>query len=81
MGKFVFWIVVIFGLLLVLRIVNMAQARKRHEQAQRQAGAAKAAKPGAMVRCARCGVYLPKEDARFGPEGLVCGDPDCGKSR
>jgi uncharacterized protein len=81
LGKLVFWIVVIFGLLLVLRIVNMAQARKRHDEARRRASPDAKSKPQAMVRCARCGVYLPKDEARFGPEGLVCGDPGCRKGR
>ena len=30
---------------------------------------------GAMVRCVDCGVYLPSADAKPGPRGPLCGDP------
>jgi hypothetical protein len=33
------------------------------------------------VRCARCGTFLPRAEAKAGPEGLTCGDPKCTQRR
>ena len=77
MGKIVFWLIVIFAVLLVLRLVNVAQGRSRRgpERAGRQPR-----KQDAMVRCVDCGGYLPSADARPGPRGPLCGDPQCVRS-
>jgi len=65
MGKLLFWIVVIFAALLVIRIVAYkAQAAKRPV-------APPPAKPRfdaadrneSMVRCAHCGIHLPRSEA------------------
>jgi hypothetical protein len=80
MGKVVFWIVVVFAVLLVLRLVNAAKAKRRAEEARRDA--APGGRPAeAMVRCVRCGVFLPRAEAKFGPAGPVCSDPACAKRR
>lgn len=71
MGKFVFWLVVAFAVLLVVRIVGAKQAAKRRQD--RQAGQ----QPEAMIRCVRCGTYVPRSQAKPGPAGLTCGDPAC----
>ncbi len=48
MGKLLFWIVIIIGVLFVARIAGrMAAARA----------------PEAMVRCAHCGIHLPRSEA------------------
>jgi hypothetical protein len=71
MAKIVLWIVIVFAVLFVLRLINA-------EKAKRRAKAARAApKTDAMVRCVRCGVYVPRADAKPGPSGLTCGDPVC----
>ena len=76
MGKIIFWLVVFFGALLVLRLVNVANSRARRRDAPRpRAGA----KNGAMIRCVNCGVYLPSADALPGPRGPLCGDPQCAR--
>jgi hypothetical protein len=72
MGKIIFWLVVIFVVLLVLRLVNVANSRPREG-----AGHPPKAKDTATIRCANCGVYLPRADAIDGPRGPVCGDPQC----
>lgn len=79
MGKVIFWIVVVFGVLLGLRLYNAAAAKRR----AREAGAAKDAGPQAdtMVRCANCGVYLPRADALPAAGGYLCGDPACSPRR
>jgi hypothetical protein len=74
MGKIVFWLVVIFAVLLVLRLVNASQNRTRRGPAR---SGANSRKQDAMVRCSNCGVYLPSADAKLGPNGPLCGDPQC----
>ena len=72
MGKVVFWIIVIFAVLLCLRLYNMSQQKKR---ARKDAEAPKPAE--AMVRCQRCGVYLPRSDALLVDGTLRCRDHNC----
>ena len=74
MGKIIFWLVVFFVGLLVLRLVNVANSRARGDGAARER---KAKRDTATVRCVNCGVYLPKAEAIEGPRGPVCGDPRC----
>jgi hypothetical protein len=78
MGKIVFWLVVFFAVLLVLRLVNAAKARARDP---RRSAGAKAAPPATMVRCVECGVFLPKADARPVPQGFHCGQVNCAQHR
>jgi uncharacterized protein len=76
MGKVIFWIVLVFGVLFGLRLYNAAKARRRADLAQR--GEAPTTPPAeAMVRCARCGVYLPRADAKPVAGGFQCGDAKC----
>lgn len=77
MGKVILWIVVVFAVLVVLRLVNTAKARRRAQGAA--PGKPATAEP--MVRCVRCGVYLPRLDAKPSPQGPICGDPKCLESR
>lgn len=76
MGKVIFWIVVIFGLLLVARLANVAATKHRH-------GSGKSRTPPAspMVRCMHCGVFLPGADATAIAGGHVCSDPACVERR
>jgi len=75
MTKILVWIVVVFVLLFGLRLLNVAKAKRRSGAPDR--GAPPAPPAETMVRCARCGVYLPQKDARPGPTGLTCGEPAC----
>jgi uncharacterized protein len=79
MGKVVFWLVVVFLALLVLRLAGATAAKRRRPRA----GAERQPAPPAetMVRCRNCGVYLPREDAVADQEGFVCGDPACARRR
>jgi hypothetical protein len=70
-SKVIFWIVVVFVILFALRMWNAAKARGRPGP-----GRAAAADPQLMVRCVRCGTFLPKADATA-PEGFRCSDPAC----
>jgi uncharacterized protein len=73
MGKFIFWIVIIFAALLVLRLINLRQQKKKTPK-----GSAAMGRPAeAMVRCAHCGVYLPRSEALLVDGTLRCHDKDC----
>ena len=74
MGKIVFWLIVVFAVLLVLRLLNTAQGRSRRG---RPGAGGQSGKQDAMVRCVDCGVYLPSADAKASPRGPLCGDPQC----
>ena len=78
MTKILLWIAVIFVVLIGLRLLNVAKAR-RASGAHR--GASQTPPAETMIRCARCGVYLPKADATAGPEGLTCGEAGCAQKR
>lgn len=83
MGKIIFWIVVFFVILLVLRLVNLAGARSRKDRAREsdaeQPRRELPAEP--TVRCVDCGTYLPKAEARPTAAGYHCGDPGCPRRR
>lgn len=74
MTKIVAWIVVIFLVLFALRMINLRNARARRDAARKSAGA-KPAEP--MVRCARCGIYLPRAEAKEERGGYVCASGGC----
>jgi hypothetical protein len=75
MGKVIFWLVVVFGVLFVLRLLNAAKLRQRNTAA----GPGNARAPGdmAMIKCVECGVFLPRTDATTASDGYRCGDPAC----
>lgn len=83
MGKIVFWIVVFFVVLLALRLVNVAASRKRNAPPADDPGAGRRRELPAepTVRCATCGTYLPKAEARPAADGYTCGDPACPRRR
>ena len=72
MGKIIFWIVVVFLILFVLRLYNAAKAQKRTAKRKSPRAA-----PQLMVRCVQCGVFLPEPDARATASGYRCQDPAC----
>jgi hypothetical protein len=58
MGKIVFWLVVFFAVLFVLRMINVAKTRARRQRDAAEAGKREATPPSAMVRCVECGVFV-----------------------
>ena len=74
MSKLIFWIIVVFVVLFVLRLVNIAKSR-RSEGERRTTESKKAT--GAMVRCSECGIFLPKAEALATSHGFRCSDPGC----
>lgn len=76
MGKFIFWVVVILGGLFAARLLAR-QAAKQDQPRVPPAAPAKnkaAATPEAMVRCAHCGIHMPRSEAL-----LVNGQTWCSK--
>ena len=72
MGKIIAWLVLSFIVLLVLRLINQRKARR-----QQRAGGGAAVEP--MVRCTRCGVFLPRADAIQRAGEYACPDGQCAK--
>lgn len=73
MGKFLFWAVVIIGVLLVTRLLTHYNANQRNKPAQNKGGPQTLKKPEEMVRCAHCQVYLPQSDALKQEDRFWCG--------
>jgi uncharacterized protein len=79
--KILFWLVVVFAVLFALRLYNANKAKRRGDAA-REAQRKSAAAGDPMVRCARCGVFLPRADATaVATGGYVCSDPSCNARR
>jgi hypothetical protein len=80
MGKIIFWLVVVFVALFVLRLSNAAKlkvrAREHADELRRQAAAGEP-----MVRCNDCGVYLPRAEAVPAGSGFHCPAGSCGQRR
>ena len=70
------WLIVILVVMLALRIANLRKARaRRARETSGRAPAARVAQP--MVRCLRCGVYLPRAEAKSVRGGYACPAGDC----
>ena len=72
MSKIIAWLVLIFIVLLALRLINARKARTRQQQTTNSTAAP-------MVRCDRCGVFLPRSDALAVGAGFTCADGQCSK--
>ena len=79
MAKIIAWLVLIFLVLFALRMIGMRNARAQRKSCQGgNAAKATSAKPGEpMVRCTRCGVYLPRKEAREVSGGYACAAGEC----
>jgi uncharacterized protein len=84
LGKFIFWIVVFFLALLALRMLSLHKAKRDAREAREERDEAdkknnRDTRPASdtMVRCANCGIYLPKANAVLGKSGATCGNLRC----
>ncbi|MCS6996332.1 MAG: hypothetical protein NZ533_05150 [Casimicrobiaceae bacterium] len=83
MGKFIFWIVVIFVLLFALRLASLAAQRKQRrgppppESSQTHQQRAPFPPGIPTVRCSVCGSFIPKSASVLRLTGYRCADPDC----
>ncbi|MGE8638875.1 MAG: PP0621 family protein [Achromobacter sp.] len=64
MGKLLFWVVLIIAVLFVARIAaRMAAAKQAGAQNTARRRQPAPAAPESMVRCAHCGIHLPRSEA------------------
>jgi uncharacterized protein len=76
MAKVIAWLILIFVVLLALRVISMRNARARQRATQ---PGTKASAGAPMVRCVRCGVFLPRAEAVAVSGGHACADAECAK--
>ncbi|MDR0247551.1 MAG: hypothetical protein LBI16_04055 [Burkholderiales bacterium] len=79
MGKLLFWVLVFVVALIAWRLWNIRQWNARHRNDPPSPSKKKSASDEPMVRCARCGVFLPREEARLTHNGYRCGDEACNR--
>jgi uncharacterized protein len=72
-GKVIFWMVIVFAVLFCLRMYNVAQQKRR----KGSAAPPPAGTGEAMVRCTRCGIFLPRSEALLVDGNVRCRDKDC----
>lgn len=67
MGKLIFWAIVIVAVLLVARILARQHAKQtaapRADSLPRRGAAPPVDQPETMVRCAHCGIHMPRSEA------------------
>jgi uncharacterized protein len=78
MGKVLFWVIAVIAVLLALRLLNVSQAKRAAKKRDTAARDESARTGEPMVRCANCGVYLPRQEALPAPQGYRCRDGQCG---
>ncbi len=69
MGRLVVGVILVVLVLWLLRRALRAAERGKDEARPQPAGA-----PGELVRCAQCGVHLPRAEARMADGHLYCSD-------
>lgn len=74
MAKIIAWLVLIFLVLLALRVIALRNARGRRSAAR---GTASPSPAEATVRCVRCGVFVPRTEAKKVADGYVCASGGC----
>jgi len=63
-GKLLFWVVLIIAVLFVARIAaRMAAAKQAGAQNTARRSQPAPTAPESMVRCAHCGIHLPRSEA------------------
>jgi len=74
MGKLLLWAIVILAALIVMRLLAQHSAHKtaRRRHADQNPGKPGSAATEAMVRCAWCGVHLPRSEAILQHGQLWC---------
>lgn len=74
MAKIIAWLVLIFVVLLALRVIARRKAGTAGDAA-RATGSRLSSEP--MVRCVRCGVFVPRAEAKETRGGYVCATEGC----
>jgi len=86
-GKIIFWIIVFFLVLLALRLVSVHKtrqdAKQRRDDEDAKTGTRARGKRDdvpvqeSMIKCTRCGVFVPKSTAVMTASGMACNDSAC----
>ena len=74
MAKIIAWLILIFVVLFALRLIGLRNARIRR-RAEDKAASVPVAE--SMVRCVRCGVFLPRKEAHAVGDGYACARGSC----
>src|SRR5690625_7934685 len=69
LGKLFFWIGVIVVVMVFLRILSYSKSRQQMQE-QRNLSLSRGKEP--MVRCAHCGIYLPRSEALMSNRHTWC---------
>jgi uncharacterized protein len=77
MGKIIFWLVVAFVVLLVVRLINARHTLQMRAQQKRETTASETTASETTVRCGHCGVFVPRSEARQVTDGFRCGNEAC----
>ena len=77
MAKIIAWLIVIFVVLFALRMINFRNARAQRASPRGDAAPADRKGNEVMVRCVRCGVYLPRAEAQSVSGGFACPTGQC----
>ena len=77
MGKVIFWILVVFAVLFLLRLYNSGQFKKKPKAKAADGNAPHNAAGESMVRCAHCGIFLPRSEAQLIGGAVRCRDTAC----
>jgi len=73
MGKLLFWAILILAALIVIRVVSTRKAAER-SMSPPDADYGSGKRPETMVRCAHCGVHLPRSEALLLNGQLWCSE-------
>jgi len=74
MGKILFWAILILAALIVARIASARNAAQRHRPPATQPRDGGDQGTETMVRCAHCGVHLPRSEALLLGGQFWCGE-------
>ena len=72
--------IVFVAALIVMKLYRAATARRSADIAdgpRDDPTAAEQAPEAKLVRCVKCGAYVPRGSALSGPDGFLCSDPRC----
>ena len=73
MGKALFWLAIFIGSIFITRLLAIQAAKIRRPPPQAPSKQDKAATSSeAMVRCAHCGVHLPRSEASLINQNTWC---------
>ncbi len=70
MSKIIFWVVVIIVVMVGLRLWNFAKMKSNNPSVKKN----QKDHPEEMVQCVRCGVFVPRSEAKKFSDGFHCAE-------